>query len=355
MTDEGIRGDGIVFCYTELALKSIYEMALRIAPLLEGEILHPQRNANALFNRFKLLGTQGVVGMVLAGIDMTLWDADAKAKNQSLHALIGGTVKPVKPYGNVGYDGIEGSANGAGKCAEEGFLGVKAKIGYPTLDEDLAVIRAMREAVGPDVDLMVDYNQNLTVDEARLRLTRLKDEELTWIEEPVHSHDFENYVRLQNETGAPLQAGENWWGPLDFKIAINAGVKAMIMPDAQKCAGITGWLSISKMAESVDLEVSSHLWPEVSAQLLSVTPTGGWLEYADWFNPIIKEPLKVVNGYADISDVIGTGVDLDDAAVAKICCIKYLNIPLPREFRDFSGNGGFCQSCELLSDFRGLG
>ncbi|MEM8797802.1 MAG: enolase C-terminal domain-like protein [Pseudomonadota bacterium] len=315
-TDEGMRGDGIVFGYNAITLKSIHALAEALTPLLKGAVLDPSKNSAAISAKFKLLGLQGLVGMVLSGIDMALWDAHARALEKPLYALLGNEAKPVKPYGNVGYDGVKGSADGAERCAKDGFLGVKAKIGYPSVEEDIDVIRAMRSAVGPDVALMVDYNQTLDLQEAKRRILALRDEDLTWIEEPVYSHDFANYVTLQDETGSPLQAGENWWGPADFRIAFDSGVKGMVMPDAQKCGGVTGWMAIAEMAEAHKVEVSSHLWPEVSAQLLSVTPTAGWLEYADWFNPIVTEPLKVRNGYVDIDGVIGTGVRLDDDALS---------------------------------------
>ncbi|MEM9277572.1 MAG: enolase C-terminal domain-like protein [Pseudomonadota bacterium] len=273
-TDEGVTGNGIVFCYMDRFLKALHALASEVLPFLEGEDLSPAANTDMLADRFKLIGTQGLLGMVLGGLDLALWDAKARAENASLSSLLGGSTRPVKPYANVGYDGVKGSAEGAGRFAEQGFLGVKAKIGYPSVGEDLEVIRAMREAVGADVALMVDYNQSLTFEEAKLRLDRLKHENLTWIEEPVHSHDFAGYVALQQETGAPVQAGENWWGPLDFQTAFEAGVRNQIMPDGQKCLGVTGWMRIAEKAAGLDIKVSSHLWPEVSAQLLSVTPTG---------------------------------------------------------------------------------
>jgi mandelate racemase len=114
-----------------------------------------------------------------------------------------------------------------------------------------------------------------------------------------------------------LQAGENWWGPLDFRHALNAGVRDHLMPDAMKCGGVTGWIRVAAMAQAYGVPVSSHLWPEVSAQLLAVTPTAHRLEYADWWNPILKSPLEVREGMAIVDGVIGTGVEFDDAAVAR--------------------------------------
>jgi len=316
MTDEGVRGDGIIFTYADVFLKGVHTLATTIAPMLEGQDLNPSANTDMLYDRFKLLGTQGMMGIVLSGFDMALWDAKARAKGKALSSLLGGGTQPVIPYANVGFDGVKGSAEGAGKFAAIGFKAVKAKIGYETVTEDIAVIRAMRDAVGPSVELMVDYNQSLSFDEARARLAALESEGLTWVEEPILSHDFKNYASLQKETKTPLQAGENWWGPSDFQTAFDLGTTGLIMPDAQKCGGVTGWMRIATQAKQNNAKVSSHLWPEVSAQLLSVTPTAHFLEYADWFNPVIREPLKIENGMTVIDNVMGTGVELNDEALA---------------------------------------
>ena len=108
--------------------------------------------------------------MALAGIDMALWDALARWHQTSLAELLGGVQKPVRAYGAVGYDGVGGSARAAEDLARQGFKGIKAKIGYPIVKEDIEVIRAMRAAVGDDVAIMVDYNQSLTPAEAVQRL-----------------------------------------------------------------------------------------------------------------------------------------------------------------------------------------
>ena len=89
------------------------------------------------------------------------------------------------------------------------------------------------------------------------------------------------------------------------------------MPDVMKIGGVTGWLRAAALAEARRVRVSSHLWPEVSAQLLAVTPTAHWLEYADWWNPILAEPLRIVDGMSDPSGVVGTGVEWNETAVAR--------------------------------------
>ncbi|MBA3773760.1 MAG: mandelate racemase [Ramlibacter sp.] len=314
LTDEGTRGHSITFTYTPAALKPTAVLMKNIEPLVTGQALAPAALWERLHGRFKLLGTQGLVGMALAGIDMALWDALARSQQLPLHALLGGEAKAVPCYGGIGHDGEADSARAAERWARQGLKGVKAKIGYPTLAEDIAVLRAIRCAVGPGLAVMADYNQSLAPGEARQRLQALDSEGLQWIEEPVLAHDYAALVQLGQRVRTPLLAGENWWGPLDFRHAFNAGVRDQVMPNAMKGGGVTGWLAISAMAQVYGAGVSSHLWPEVSAQLLTATPTARWLEYADWWNPILKNPLRLREGLADTEGVIASGIEFDNDA-----------------------------------------
>src|SRR5580700_4764023 len=180
--------------------------------------------------------------MALAGIDIALWDALARSHNTSLARLLGGVEKPVRAYGAVGYDGASGSAKVAEGWARRGFTGIKAKIGYPDVKEDLEVIRAIRAAAGEDVAIMVDYNQCLTPADAVERLRVLDDLGLTWIEEPTLAHDYQGHALIAREARTPIQCGENWWGGLDLRHAIYAHASDYVMLDVMKIGGVTGWM-----------------------------------------------------------------------------------------------------------------
>src|SRR3954447_6569885 len=194
LTDAGITGHSMVFTYTPAALRPTAELIRNIEPLVKGQPLAPAEIEQLLARRFRLLGTQGLVGIALAAVDMALWDALARAHGLPLVRLLGGAERPVRCYGAVGYDGVEGCARAAGRWAERGFTGVKAKIGYPTVREDVAVVRAMRRAVGDGVSVMVDYNQSLTPAEAVERLRVLDGEGLAWVEEPTLAHDYAGHA-----------------------------------------------------------------------------------------------------------------------------------------------------------------
>ncbi len=316
VTNEGVTGHSIVFTYTAAALQPTADLIRNLEPLLKGEPLAPGEIERKLARRFRLLGAQGLVGMALAGIDMALWDTLARSHNTSLVRLLGGVEKPLRAYGAVGYDGVSGSARVAEDWARRGFKGIKAKIGYPDLKEDLEVIRAIRAAVGDDVSIMVDYNQCLTPVEAVQRLRVLDDEGLTWVEEPTLAHDYAGHALVAREVKVPVQCGENW-GAQDLKHAIDAHASDYIMLDAMKIGGVTGWLRAASMAEVHGIPVSSHLWPEISSQLLCVTPTAHWLEYSDWWSMVVSRPLQVECGMAIPQTAAGSGVEWSEEGISR--------------------------------------
>jgi mandelate racemase len=316
-TDDGVTGHSIVFTYNAAALGPTGELVRNLEPLVTGEKLAPAAITQRLRDRFRLLGTQGLVGMALAAIDMALWDALARTLDVSLVRLLGGEERPIPAYGGIGYDGVEGSAKAAEEWAGRGFTGIKAKIGYPTVREDVEVIRAMRAAAGDDMAIMVDYNQSLTPAEAVQRLEVLDGEGLVWVEEPTLAHDYRGHALVSREATTPIQCGENWWGVLDMQHAIDAHASDYMMPDVMKIGGVTGWMQAAALAQTRGIPISNHLWPEISTQLMGATPTAHWLEYIDWWNPIVAEPLQVEKGMALPNGAAGSGVSWVEENVAR--------------------------------------
>jgi len=313
---DGHVGHSIMFTYTAAALGPTADLIRNLAPFVVGQPLAPLELARMLESKLRLLGTQGLVGTALAAIDMALWDALARSRETSLVRLLGGMERPLAAYGAVGYDGETASAVAAEDWAKRGFRAIKAKIGYPELREDLAVVRAMRQAVGDSMGIMVDYNQSLTPAEAIERLRALEGEGLVWVEEPTLAHDYAGHAWIAREIGTPIQCGENWWGAGDLRHAIEARASDYVMFDVARIGGVSGWLQAAALAASSGLRVSSHLWPEISAQLLSASATAHWLEYADWWNRIIAEPLPVHKGMAIVGEATrGTGVEWNEEGI----------------------------------------
>jgi len=315
-TSSGAIGRSFVFTYTATAMEPVARLTAAMEPLIQGKPLAPQALNHELRRKFRLLGTHGLVGMAIAAIDMAAWDALARIAGQPLCRLLGAEPRPIPAYGGIGYDGPDDCARQAEDWARRGFRAVKAKIGYPSLAEDLAVVRSIQSAVGDEVAVMVDYNQSLSGAEAKRRGARLADYGVAWIEEPVVAEDYAGMAQVAADCTVPIQAGENWWGPLEFRKAIEARATDLLMPDVMKVFGVTGWMEVAALAAAHGLPVSCHLFPEVSAQLLCATPTAHWLEYADWWNPALKEPLVIQDGMAVPSGVPGSGLEWSDEVSA---------------------------------------
>ena len=319
LTDEGITGSSYIFCPTPVALGPVAKLLANLAPLIEGDPLAPVTIESKLQKNFRLLGPQGLTAMATAGIDMAAWDALAKACGLSLARLLGGEPREVPAYNSCGLGliGAERAAQEALELAAPGFGAIKVRLGYPEKETDVEVVRAIRDSVGEGIALMSDYNQSLSVAEAERRTAALEGEGLHWIEEPTRADDYSGHARLRREIKTPIQIGENWWGPHDMAKSVEAGASDYAMADAMKIGGVTGWLRAAALAQATGLPLSSHLFPEISAHLLAVAPTSHWLEYVDWANPILEEPLKVEGGYARLPDTPGIGISWDEGAVRR--------------------------------------
>jgi mandelate racemase len=209
-------------------------------------------------------------------------------------------------------------ANEANELVAEGFRAVKLRMGRREARDDIEALRAVKQAIGTEIVLMVDFNQALSVAEA-LKRGRMIDDEggVYWIEEPIRADDFAGAARLARELATPIQLGENFMGPEQMAQALAAGACDYAMPDAQRIGGVTGWLRAAALAQGAGIEMSSHLFPEVSCHLLAATPTCHWLEYVDWADPILEQPVELKDGHVLIPSQPGTGIAWNEKAVER--------------------------------------
>jgi mandelate racemase len=316
-TDAGTVGHAYVFTYSMLYAPAVAQLLRSLGEALAGQRCDAAPLRALLRQRFRLVGPHGFTMMAAAAIDMAAWDLACKLAGQPLYALLGGTRRGTPAYAPVGLSGTEGAAREAGAALAAGYTSVKAKIGYPTLEADRAVIRTLRRTLANTGSVMVDYNQSLDVSTAITRGQGLDDEGLAWIEEPTTAEDYAGHARVKAAVRTPIQAGENWWGPLEFGKAIDAGASDLLMPDVMKIGGISAWLEIATLANTHAMPLSSHLFPEVSAHLLAVSPTAAWLEWTDWSTPIVAQSCVLKDGAVWPSEAPGIGLEWDEAAVRR--------------------------------------
>ena len=259
--------------------------------------------------------------MAFAGFDVACWDAAAIAAGQPLVRFLGAEPKPIPAYNSCGLglkDDLGALADEAEKLlAVGGFRAVKLRLGYPTLERDIAAVHAVRKRIGADVHLMVDYNQMLTADDALARGRALDGENIYWLEEPIRHDDYAGAAMLARELKTPIQIGENFSLVFGMAAALEQAKPDYVMPDLERIGGVTGWRQAAHVAAVNRIKMSSHLFPKVSAHLLAATPTCHFLEYVDWADVLVEQPLALVDGHAVVPQRPGNGMVWNKQAVER--------------------------------------
>ena len=315
-TDQGVTGRSYIFAYAEMTQKPLVDLIQAIGRDLAGKAIVPCDLMAAMDAKFRLLGWQGLVGMAVSGLDMAYWDALGQVAGKPVVELLGGSARPVRAYDSYGVVDPIADENDLRRSLEQGFRGIKIKGGDGDAAKDEHVVKGMRGLLGPDIALMIDFNQSLDPAEATRRIARLAPYDLYWVEEPVAQENLLGHAKVRETSPIPIQSGENWWFPRGFAEAIAAGASDFIMPDLMKVGGVTGWLRVAGQADAASIPMSSHLFAEASSHLLPVTPTAHWLEVLDLAGAILVDPIRIVDGTLTARGP-GLGLTWDEMAVAK--------------------------------------
>ena len=319
-TEEGIVGRSYLEPYLAHSMRYMIPALYDLAAARKGKRLAPMEDWQRDRAALNLVGYAGVTTIAVSGIDMAAWDALAKAAGLPLARYLGASTGPVPAYNSNGLwlTPVETLADEAAELVGEGgFTALKLRLGREHARDDLRAIAAIRERVGGDVRLMVDFNQGRTFGDALERCQALDDQGLYWFEEPVTYDNYDGYANLRTRLKTPLQIGENFYGPRDMHRAIAAGACDYVMPDLMRIGGITGWLRAAPIAAAAGIQVSTHLYPEVSAHLMRATETAHWLEWQDWADPVLAEPFGLRDGTILIPERPGCGIDWNLEAVRR--------------------------------------
>ena len=318
-TEEGVIGRSYIEPYISKSMRYLIPALHDLGEVLKGRRLAPIEFFEAGRKSLHFVGYEGMSMIAVAGLDMAAWDALARAAGVPLCVLLGGSVGPVPAYNSNGLwlrSPAELAKEAVELREEGGFQGLKLRLGRERLADDLAAIEAVREVVGTDMSLMVDFNQGLQFGEALERCHAIDDLGLAWIEEPIVYDNFEGYARLTGDLKTPVQIGENFYGPRALYTALQMKACDYVMPDFMRIGGVTGWQRAAAIAAAAGIPISTHLYPEVAAHVMRVSETAHWLEWQDWANPILQQPYEVEAGKVHIPDVPGIGLEWDEKAVA---------------------------------------
>jgi mandelate racemase len=317
-TNEGVVGRSYFEPYTVKAMKYLVPALHDLGDMLKGRELAPVELYELARKSLHFVGYQGLSMIAVSGLDLAAWDARAKAANVPLCVFLGGSVGPVRAYNSNGLWLQEPHAVAAESIElrdEGGFTGLKLRLGRDRLRDDLETIEAVRNAVGDDTALMIDFNQGLNLADALQRCHAIDDLGLTWIEEPIVYDNFDGFAQLAAELKTPIQIGENFYGPRDVHTALQKKACDFVMPDFMRIGGVTGWLRAAAIAGAAGIPVSTHLYPEVAAHVMRVTEIAHWLEWQDWADPILLKPYDIKDGLLHIPNVPGVGLEWNEDAI----------------------------------------
>jgi len=321
-TSDGIEGVGYIVYPRPDLMAAIGEAARELGEHLVGmSVLEPEAAWDRLARRGDWAGPGGLLHCALSPLDIAVWDAAGKTVGQPLHRLLGGYRDRLPAYASDGlwYSLSPGDlAASAKRHVESGFDAVKLRLGREaTAEQEVRRVQAVREAVGPDVRIMVDINESWSPAQARRGARALQDAGIAWLEDPVHHLDVAGLAELRRQLEVPIAAGEHVYHLDGFRALLEARAVDVVILDLARVGGVTPWRKIAALAQAHRVAVCGHVVPEIQVHLLSAIPNGHLVEYVPRSAGILASMPRVERGELVAPPAPGLGLELDDAAIRR--------------------------------------
>jgi L-alanine-DL-glutamate epimerase-like enolase superfamily enzyme len=320
-TDQGLVGLGLTFFGGALtpALKTAVDT---LAHLIVGDDPTRVEAIGAKLRRAAgSSGPGGIFTLALSAVDTACWDLKGKAAGKSVCAMLGGLRDRVRTYASGALmrpHPVKYLAEAGPRLAAMGFTQMKMQCGSePTIAASVERVRVMREAIGPDVDLMCDINQLWSVHHAIEVGRRIEPYHLYWLEDPIAHDDYPGLARVADALPTPIAAGEYHYGIVPFRHLLEHRSIDIVMIDLLRVGGITQWMKVAGMAEAFNLPVVSHLVPELHVHLIAAIPNGLTVEYMPWTLQLFEETPALEAGQLVVPTRPGLGLALDQAVIKR--------------------------------------
>lgn len=293
-----------------------YAQALELAPLLIGE---DPNDIARLWSKLSWasasIGRSGLAVQTIAAFDSALWDLKARRAGLPLAKLLGAQREAVPCYNTSGgylQAPIEEVIERAGQSLARGIGGVKLKVGQPDQAADLRRVQALRRALGDDVALMVDVNQQWDRTTALRMGKALEELNLVWIEEPLDAHDLAGHAALSAQLVTPVGSGEMLSSAAEACAYIEQGAVDVIMHDAPRVGGITPFLQVAEAARRRGMVMAPHFVMEIHIHLAAAYEHATWVEHFEWLEPLFEERLQIADGCMQVPMRPGLGLTLSE-------------------------------------------
>jgi L-alanine-DL-glutamate epimerase-like enolase superfamily enzyme len=255
-------------------------------------------------------GRGGIAMMAISALDIALWDALGKRAGLPLHRLWGHFRSQIPTYGSGCWRGSggDGMIAKARHYVSQGFRAIKMQVAHVhDLKTDLDNVRRMREALGPDIDIMIDVNMGWTADVAIQMGRKFEEYDIYWLEEPVLADDFAGYMRIAEALDMRIVGGETHFGRYDLRPFLENPLLPILQPDPMR-GGLTDLRKTAAIADTWGMTMAPHLFPELNVQLLASIPNGLWIEHMGLLDDLWVEPVAVVNGMITAPERPGHGL-----------------------------------------------
>jgi L-alanine-DL-glutamate epimerase-like enolase superfamily enzyme len=321
-TADGVEGIGYIVYPRPDLMTAIAAAARELGEHLRGmSVLEPEAAWDRLARRGDWAGPGGLLHCALAPLDIAVWDALGKTLRQPVHRLLGGYRDRLPCYASDNlWHSLEREelANSARRHAQAGFTAVKLRIGKePTAEAEAARVRAVREAVGPNVRIMVDATESWSLAQAREAGHALQAAGIAWLEDPIHHLDVAGLAELRRGLHVPLTAGEHLYSLEAFRTLLEARAVDVVIIDLARVGGITPWRKVAALAQAYGVPVCGHVVPEIQVHLLCAVPNGYMVEYVPRSADILASMPRPERGELAAPAAPGLGIILDETAVRR--------------------------------------
>ena len=320
-TDQGVTGESYVFSLNSVRLSALHETVKGFSHRVEGQDPH-FINAifDAIWQEMNPIGHKGYAIAALSAIDTACWDLIGKAAGQPLHHIFGACRDKVKTYASGGLwlsASIDELTAEAQHFIDMGFRSMKIRLGSPKVAQDVERVRVVRETIGPDIELLSDANQALTVKQAIRLGNALEEFDLGWFEEPVAYNDLEGHAQIRRALQTPIASGETEYTRFGMHDILEARAVDILMPDLQRIGGLSEFRRAAAIASVYHIPVSSHIFTEQSICIAASEVNCISVEHMPWFSSLYNEPLEIDDGYIRVPDRPGLGFTFSHDAIAR--------------------------------------
>jgi L-alanine-DL-glutamate epimerase-like enolase superfamily enzyme len=327
-TDNGFLGIGAAYSHPKLVEQIVEE---HLAPILIGEDpTDVERLWQKMYRATRWYGRKGAAMSALGALDIAFWDLRGKALGKSVYSLLGGNDENprVRIYASalLWNDGLDDLAAEAAGYIDQGFRRVKMRLGKSE-EYDIAAVQAVRKAIGPNNDVIIDASMNYSLEVAQRMGDFFAKENVFWYEEPFEPEAIDDYVALRKGSKVPIAAGENEFGLQGFRELLVAGAVDIVQPDACRAGGISEVYKVGQLAVKYNARVGTHTWSDAVALVanmhtVAALPNGLSVEMDRTGNPFIDnlliEPIQVRDGYAQLPTAPGLGITVNPRTISDL-------------------------------------